>query len=96
MEFGRNTISKGDDSIASTPSGSKSSIKPRGYFADQFEVRHPCPIFIAQLIWVSWVMQNRSNFNAHFEGTGPEIWRQTNGQIDAFVSGAGAKFGVPA
>ncbi|KAG6866393.1 hypothetical protein C0991_004677 [Blastosporella zonata] len=32
---------------------------------------------------------NRSNFDAHFEGTGPEIWRQTNGHIDAFVSGAG-------
>ena len=33
--------------------------------------------------------QNRSNFVAHFEGTGPEIWRQTNGIIDAFVAGAG-------
>ncbi|KAH7907414.1 tryptophan synthase beta subunit-like PLP-dependent enzyme [Hygrophoropsis aurantiaca] len=33
--------------------------------------------------------ENRSNFDAHFEGTGPELWRQTNGQIDAFVSGAG-------
>jgi len=33
--------------------------------------------------------ENRSNFDAHFHGTGPEIWRQTNGRIDAFVSGAG-------
>ncbi|KAF6763137.1 tryptophan synthase beta subunit-like PLP-dependent enzyme [Ephemerocybe angulata] len=33
--------------------------------------------------------ENRSNFDAHFAGTGPEIWRQTNGQVDAFVSGAG-------
>ncbi|KAG6900712.1 hypothetical protein C0993_003738 [Termitomyces sp. T159_Od127] len=32
---------------------------------------------------------NRSNFDAHFDGTGPEIWRQTNGHIDAFISGAG-------
>ncbi|KAG6891491.1 hypothetical protein C0992_005629 [Termitomyces sp. T32_za158] len=32
---------------------------------------------------------NRSNFDAHFDGTGPEIWRQTNGHVDAFVSGAG-------
>ncbi|EGO00397.1 hypothetical protein SERLA73DRAFT_53220 [Serpula lacrymans var. lacrymans S7.3] len=33
--------------------------------------------------------ENRSNFNAHYDGTGPEIWRQINGHIDAFVSGAG-------
>ena len=33
--------------------------------------------------------QNRSNYYAHLDGTGPEIWRQTNGVIDAFVSGAG-------
>ncbi|KAH8814449.1 PALP-domain-containing protein [Flagelloscypha sp. PMI_526] len=33
--------------------------------------------------------ENRSNFEAHFAGTGPEIWKQTNGRVDAFVSGAG-------
>ncbi|KAJ2926764.1 hypothetical protein H1R20_g10353, partial [Candolleomyces eurysporus] len=33
--------------------------------------------------------ENKSNFDAHFSGTGPEIWKQTNGQVDAFVSGAG-------
>ncbi|KAL1753113.1 tryptophan synthase beta subunit-like PLP-dependent enzyme [Schizophyllum commune] len=32
--------------------------------------------------------ENHSNFQAHFDGTGPEIWRQTNGNFDAFVSGA--------
>ncbi|KAI0743980.1 PALP-domain-containing protein [Daedaleopsis nitida] len=45
------------------------AMKPRGFFADQFE--------------------NRSNYYAHLDGTGPEIWRQTSGFIDAFVSGAG-------
>lgn len=34
-------------------------------------------------------LQNRSNFDAHFEGTGPEIWRQTDGKVDGFVAGAG-------
>ncbi|KAK0550706.1 Cysteine synthase 2 [Tilletia horrida] len=33
--------------------------------------------------------ENDSNFAAHFNGTGPEIWEQTGGQIDAFVAGAG-------
>ncbi|KAI9437686.1 PALP-domain-containing protein [Lactarius indigo] len=33
--------------------------------------------------------ENRCNFTAHFTGTGPEIWRQTNGEVAAFVAGAG-------
>ncbi|KAE8212466.1 hypothetical protein CF327_g3893 [Tilletia walkeri] len=33
--------------------------------------------------------ENDSNFAAHYNGTGPEIWEQTNGNIDAFVAGAG-------
>ncbi|KAK0536449.1 Cysteine synthase 2 [Tilletia horrida] len=33
--------------------------------------------------------ENDSNFAAHFNGTGPEIWEQTGGTIDAFVAGAG-------
>ncbi|KAF5355345.1 hypothetical protein D9758_006077 [Tetrapyrgos nigripes] len=33
--------------------------------------------------------ENRSNHDAHYDGTGPEIWRQTNGHLDAFVTGAG-------
>lgn len=33
--------------------------------------------------------ENLSNMAAHEEGTAPEIWKQTNGAVDAFVSGAG-------
>lgn len=61
-------------------------LKPRGFFADQFEVRVESMslkgIFLR-------LVQNKSNFDAHFEGTGPEIWRQTSGRVNAFVSGAG-------
>ena len=35
-------------------------------------------------------MKNESNFKAHYNWTGPEIWRQTSGKVDAFVSGAGS------
>lgn len=33
--------------------------------------------------------ENEANWQAHFDGTGPEIFRQCAGKIDAFVAGAG-------
>ncbi|KAF2836598.1 PALP-domain-containing protein [Patellaria atrata CBS 101060] len=33
--------------------------------------------------------ENEANWQAHFNGTGPEIYDQTSGHLDAFVSGAG-------
>lgn len=33
--------------------------------------------------------ETEANWRAHFAGTGPEIFEQTNGRLDAFVSGAG-------
>ena len=32
---------------------------------------------------------NKDNPEAHYESTGPEIWRQTGGRVDACVMGAG-------
>src|SRR6185295_12325040 len=33
--------------------------------------------------------ENLANFETHFRGTGPEIYKQTDGRIDAFIAGAG-------
>lgn len=33
--------------------------------------------------------ENESNFLAHYESTGPEIWEQSNGQVTHFFSGCG-------
>jgi len=33
--------------------------------------------------------ENESNIQAHYETTGPEVFRQTNGEIDVFVAGMG-------
>ncbi|OAY72841.1 Cysteine synthase 2 [Ananas comosus] len=33
--------------------------------------------------------ENLANFRAHYEGTGPEIWEQSQGSLHAFVAAAG-------
>jgi cysteine synthase B len=33
--------------------------------------------------------ENDANFLAHYESTGPEIWRQSNGEVTHFLTGCG-------
>ncbi|HLQ11939.1 MAG TPA: cysteine synthase A [Steroidobacteraceae bacterium] len=43
---------------------------------------------LPQAIWANQ-FDNTANRRTHFETTGPEIWTQTGGRIDAFVSASG-------
>ena len=40
-------------------------------------------------IWANQ-FDNTANRNAHFEGTGPEIWDQTEGKVDGFICSVGS------
>lgn len=39
--------------------------------------------------WLSDQFFNKYNVEAHYQHTGPEIWKQTDGQVDAIVAGVG-------
>ncbi|KAG1806093.1 PALP-domain-containing protein [Suillus subaureus] len=96
IEFGRSDIMKGlEDARANhelhTGSASvvvtttSSHINAEGTIDDPLDedlLSKPRGFFADQF-------ENRSNFEAHYNGSGPEIWRQTNSHVDAFVSGAG-------
>ena len=51
--------------------------------ADQMRASEPNGVLFAD----QW--NNRDNRMAHYLSTGPEIWRQTGGQIDAFICSVG-------
>jgi cysteine synthase B len=39
--------------------------------------------------WYAKQYDNPANWLAHYHSTGPEIWRQTNGQVSHFIAGLG-------
>lgn len=66
----------------------KDSEKTNGYESDGYNHSYVFPDD-CQGGFFADQFENLANFRAHYEGTGPEIWEQTNGNLDAFVAAAG-------
>lgn len=58
-------------------------VKVSGRLADEIARTHP-----AGAVWANQ-FDNVANRAAHYSTTGPEIWEQTGGRIDGFVSAVG-------
>ncbi|WP_293676130.1 cysteine synthase A [uncultured Phenylobacterium sp.] len=58
-------------------------VKYSGRLAAELDVKEP-----AGAVWANQ-FDNVANREAHVVGTGPEIWRQTGGKVDGFVSAVG-------
>jgi cysteine synthase A len=58
-------------------------VRYSGRLAEELAAKEP-----DGAIWANQ-FDNTANRRAHLEGTGPEIWRQTDGQVDGFVSAVG-------
>lgn len=61
-------------------------------FTDENHFFHKAKKLAAETTNSYWVNQfeNLGNFEGHYQSTGPEIWQQTNGQIDIFATAAGS------
>ncbi|XVF70879.1 hypothetical protein PTKIN_Ptkin11bG0197800 [Pterospermum kingtungense] len=66
----------------------KDPDRMNGYTLDQ-EKEHPGFLNHCSGGFFADQFENLANFRAHYEGTGPEIWEQTGGSLDAFVAAAG-------
>lgn len=71
--------------------GADVRVVPALPFTNAQNYYHLARGFAEQTPGAMWADQfeNTANRQAHIEGTGPEIWRQTAGEIDAFVAAAG-------
>lgn len=56
---------------------------PRSYYSVARQIAHERPAFLPNQY------ENLANRNAHYLTTGPEIWEQTAGKLEAFVAGIG-------
>jgi cysteine synthase A len=59
-------------------------VKYSGRLAAELDAKEP-----AGAVWANQ-FDNVANREAHLHGTGPEIWRQTDGKVDGFVSAVGS------
>lgn len=56
---------------------------PRSYYSVAKQIANERPAFLPNQY------ENLANRNAHYLTTGPEIWEQTQGKLDAFIAGIG-------
>jgi cysteine synthase A len=59
-------------------------VKYSGRLAEELDTKEP-----HGAVWANQ-FDNVANREAHVHGTGPEIWRQTAGKVDAFISAVGS------
>src|SRR6185436_10289137 len=59
-------------------------VKYSGRLAAEFDAKEP-----NGAVWANQ-FDNVANRDAHVEGTGPEIWAQTGGKVDGFISAVGS------
>ena len=71
--------------------GAEVRVVPTVPYANEMNYQKQAGRFAQSLPNAVWANQfdNTANRLAHCESTGPEIWRQTDGNVDAFVSAVG-------
>ena len=71
--------------------GAEVRVVPTVPYRDDMNYQKQAGRFAEALPNGVWANQfdNTANRQAHYDSTGPEIWRQTGGKVDAFVSAVG-------
>ncbi len=71
--------------------GAEVRVVPTVPYRDEMNYQKQAGRYAAGQNNAVWANQfdNTANRTAHYESTGPEIWRQTEGRVDAFVSAVG-------